>query len=68
MKGFIQAIKNNPLTLLFALLLNEIRNSGHENDKSYLFNEIILAEKRGLYEDAFSLIERYLKETINYSF
>lgn len=46
-------------------LLNEVRNAGYENDKSYLFNEIILAEKRGLYEDAFALLNRYLKSYPN---
>lgn len=46
-------------------LLNEVRNAGYENDKSYLFNEIILAEKRGLYEDAYSLLTRFLKSYPN---
>ncbi|MDO5564455.1 MAG: tetratricopeptide repeat protein [Eubacteriales bacterium] len=41
-------------------LLNDVRNSGLENDKSYLFNEIILMEKRGLYKEALSLINKYL--------
>lgn len=52
---------NNDDTELSAELINQIKNSGIEHDKSVLFNQAVLYEKQGNWRDALNTFNYYIK-------
>ena len=52
---------NNDEIELSEDLINQIKNSGIEHDKSVLFNQAVLYEKQGNWKDALNTFNYYIK-------